>query len=295
MKHKVALLLTILVPAMVAGQEISKESPLIKITIDPSRTTITLGTRSGVSAEIKNVSNTAVRLYETETVFVTQPETRLYGETGGQIQGCATFPTQGTSQQGSRPARGWDLVIQPGDTYRVFWDMDRNGCAVQPSTGGGAGMAKWIEDKWQRMMFAPGFYKVFLNVRYYLAAGTDANSYRTITDSRDISVAASEQMILVGAFLGGLLAWVLKVYFNVDTGLTKAMSGSRWRPLLKWTEPFAAGLFSFVLVILASRLSESFPIKINANDFWGAIALGFVFQWMGVKLLESLPGMPKTS
>jgi hypothetical protein len=36
-------------------------------------------------------------------------------------------------------------------------------------------------------------------------------------------------------------------------------------------------------------------ILFNANDFWGSVTLGFVFQWLGVTLLEKLPGVPTGS
>src|SRR6185503_17389729 len=104
------------------------EATFLKITIDPSRSPITMDTEAGVSAEIKNVSSVPVRLYENETIFMTTPETRLYGESQQAIQGCATFPTQGNLRPRERPQRGYDLLIQPGDSYRVFWDMTRNGC-----------------------------------------------------------------------------------------------------------------------------------------------------------------------
>src|SRR5512132_3613378 len=62
------------------------EATFLKITIDPSRSPITMDTEAGVSAEIKNVSTVPVRLYENETIFMTTPETRLYGESQQAIQ-----------------------------------------------------------------------------------------------------------------------------------------------------------------------------------------------------------------
>jgi len=291
------------------AQAAAREASFVKITIDSSRSPITMGTEAGVSAEVKNVSPVlAVRLYENEAVFTTMPETRVYGPPQEAIQGCATFPTQGNVRPTKRPARGYDLLIQPGDSYRIFWDMTRNGC-----TGERLGKhtlwsepVAWMEEKWQRMMFPPGTYRVYLNLVLYPekvqavtptppgAPGPNAAApagYHTATEGRDVQVSASQQIILLGAFLGGLLAYLIKEYYGVNNALIVGMTNTLGKRIISQTEWLAAGLFAAATVILASRLSDTFPVKVNANDFWGAIALGFVFQWIGVKLLEKLPGM----
>lgn len=266
------------------------EGAFLKITIDPSRSPITMDTEAGVSGEIKNVSSVPVQLWENETIFVTSPETRIYGETQEAIQGCATFPTQGNLRPAQRPARGYDLFLQPGDSYRVFWDMTRNGCTGQRQAHVRLWQdpKRWIEDKWQRMMFTPGTYRVYLDV---VAYPSGQPPYRTATEGRDVVVSASQQMVLLGAFLGGLLAYLIKLYYGVETTLTVRIENEQIKWAIAKTEWLAAGSFGAAMVILASRLSDTFPVKINANDFWGSVTLGFVFQWIGVKLLEKLPGM----
>ena len=274
------------------GAAVAREASFLKITIDPSRSPIAMDTEAGVSAEIKNVSAVPVKMYETETVFTAMPETRIYGETQKLNPGCATFPTQGNG--GPRPTRGYDMVIQPGDSYRVFWVMTTNGCTgkredklrfwTQPLT--------WLEEKWQRVMFAPGTYKVYLNVVFY---PQDQQPYHTATEGHDVLVSASQQMVLLGAFLGGLLAYLVKLYYGVETQLSVNMPDSPYKTIIQNTEWLVAGTFGAAMVILASRLSDTFPVKVNANDFWGSMTLGFVFQWIGVKLLEKLPGMGPAS
>ena len=265
------------------------EATFLKITIDPSRSPITMDTEAGVSAEIKNVSTVPVTIFENETIFMTTPETRLYGESQQAIQGCATFPTQGNVRPPKRPDRGYELLIQPGDSYRVFWDMTRNGCTGERLTKLRLwdNRLAWFEEKWQRVMFTPGTYKLYLNVVLHPPEG---QPYRTTTEGREVLISASQQMVLFGAFLGGLLAYLLKIYYGVET-LVVRVQNARLKRIIQRTEWLIAGLFGAAMVILASRLSETFPIKVNANDFWGSITLGFIFQWMGVKLLEKLPGM----
>jgi hypothetical protein len=284
-------------PAPVAAKPVvpiapaGNENAFLKIAIEPSRSPITMDTEAGVSAEIKNVSSAPVKLYENETVFVTTPEILLYGDTQQSIRGCATFPTQGNTPPVERPARGYGLLIQPGESYRVFWDMTKNGCAGKsPEEKEKRFSLPWLEHEWQKIMFSPGTYKVYLDAVFY-PSGQDGQPYHTAAEGRDVVFSASEQKILFGAFLGGLLAYIIKVYYNVPTQLTAKMKTGWLKRYIGYTEWIAAGLFGAIIVILASRLSDSFPVKVNANDFWGSITLGFVFQWMGVKLLEKLPGM----
>lgn len=289
----------------------------LKVTIDPSRSPITMDTQAGVSAEIENVSTVPVQLFENETVFMTVPEMHVYGESRQTITGCATFPTQGNVREGAaesgsgrqstaapangspanvgiRPKLGYDVLIQPGDTYRVFLDLTRNGCEDRPQRKLRVwdNPQSWLDEKWQRVMFAPGTYKVYLDVVMH---PQNQPSYRTATDARDITVSASQQMVLLGAFLGGLLAYLIKLYYGVPTQLVAKMQDALPKQIIEKTEWLVAGLFGAAMVILFSRLPDSFPVKVNANDFWGSVTLGFVFQWIGVKLLEKLPGMSASS
>jgi hypothetical protein len=262
----------------------------LKITLDASRSPIAMDTEAGLSAEIKNVSRVPVRLFENETIFITTPETRIYGDGPHVILGCATFPTQGNVRPAERPARGYELLMQPGDSYRVFWDMSVNGCTGQRQAKRRFwnGPLAWAEEKWQRIAFRPGTYKIYIDVLFY---PEDQPVYRSMTEMREAQVSASQQMILLGAFLGGVLAYVIKLYYGVDTTLKIRMENPLLRRILGYTEWLSAGIFGAGMAILASRLSDAFPVKISADDFWGAITLGFVFQWVGVKLLEKLPGM----
>jgi hypothetical protein len=44
-----------------------------------------------------------------------------------------------------------------------------------------------------------------------------------------------------------------------------------------------------MITILLSRISETqFLIKVTVNDFWGAVAIGFVANYMGAKALNKL-------
>jgi hypothetical protein len=138
-----------------------------------------------------------VKLYENETVFWTMPETRLYGDGPLIIQGCATFPTQGNVRQAARPARGYELLIQPGDSYRVFWDMTINGCTGQRHSKlrfwNHSETLRVLEQEWQRVMFTPGTYRVYLDVALYPQDPQNGQAaYRTSAEGKDVLVSASQ-------------------------------------------------------------------------------------------------------
>jgi hypothetical protein len=270
------------------------EAPLLQVKIDASRSPIAMDTEAGVSAEIKNIGPVPVLLKERETVFVTMPEMRVYGGSGtgtpgkgavaGAVQGCATFPTQHASDGASG-----DLLLQPNDSYRIFWDLAANGCTNERlgKVRFWDDQMRWLEQKWQRISFVPGKYAVYLDIVVHPNGGA---AYRTATSAADIQVSASQQMVILGSFLGGILAYVIKWYYRVPTALIP-ISDDWLKTAIRYTEWAFAGLFGAVMAVLASRLSDTFPVKVSADDFWGAVTLGFIFQWIGVKLLEKLPGM----
>jgi len=262
----------------------------LKITLDTSRSPIAMDTEAGLSAEVKNVSSVPVTLYEKETVFITMPEMRIYGDSPNAALGCATFPTQSDAAPKPSPNLGRNLVLQPGDSYRVFWDMTTNGCTGerQNKRRFWSDPLRWTEEKWQRIAFKPGTYRFYMDV---VVHPQDQLPYHSVTEGRDAQVSASQQMVLLGAFLGGLLAYIIKLYYGVGSQLTVKMDDSLFKRIIGYTEWLSAGLFGAAMAILASRLSDTFPVKVSADDFWGAITLGFVFQWVGVRLLEKLPGM----
>jgi hypothetical protein len=161
--------------------------------------------------------------------------------------------------------------------------MDKDGCSGSAIDTFSLGSA----------VFTPGNYKAFLNVRFVPTERSGTQPiYRTTSEGKDIVVGAPLWAILIGAFTGGVVAYAIKAYYGVQTKLTSIVRPESFLGRHAWIlEVLMSGLYGCTLVILSSRLPDTFPIKINANDLLGAVALGFVFQWIGVKLLEKLPGM----
>lgn len=99
----------------------------------------------------------------------------------------------------------------------------------------------------------------------------------------EMNLIASQEVILFGAALGGAAAFLLLPNLRVSGSAQPRLTKAWFRDLV------TSMLLSVVIAILLSRLSETqFLIKVNVNDFWGAIAIGFIAAASGTKALQKL-------
>jgi hypothetical protein len=301
MLFRIACMILVLVGLALAEDDKGKgnaanvpSGALLEITINPTHQPIVFGSTVGLWATIKNVGSGPLTLYEKQTCFRIPPEVgyedQLY---------CVRFSVPGTSiNSSSAPGgssdpgggKGQRLDLAKGDSTTVSITISNQGGWAQALTEWRDPKA-WSTGQRERRDFRPGKYPVDLNVQFQ--EGDGQTPYRIARGSTDVEFSASTGIILTGAFLGGLLAYLIKLYYAVPTKLTAAMPEGKLKWILSKTEWLAAGLFGAALTILASRLSDTFPVRASANDLLGAVTLGFVFQWMGVGLLEKLPGISK--
>jgi hypothetical protein len=256
---------------------------LLKITINPSRKPIVLDTPASVEAILQNVSSKPLTLYEGQTKFHITPEIREGAEEDG---ACATFPTLGNDGT-PRPPEGYKLVLPPGRSYLVYWNLGTDGCKRgAPLT---TPAKPWFTNPFPSpgdTQFSPGNYTVSLVVHTYEG---DSKDYQPAVEGQAVDFAAPLRAILWGAFVGGILAYSIKTYYGTDSGLPAApIAGKKTRVFF---EGVMAGVFGMAITTLASRLPDSFPVTVSAKDFLGSIALGFVFQWTGVSVLAKLPSV----
>lgn len=115
------------------------------------------------------------------------------------------------------------------------------------------------------------------------AARITADERRRETAELDMNIVASQSTIILGAILGGLVAFFLLPNLRISEAPEKAFSRKWFRDL------FAAMLLSAIVPILISRLSDAqFLVKVSVNDFWGAVVIGFVAAASGTKGLQKL-------
>jgi len=123
--------------------------------------------------------------------------------------------------------------------------------------------------------------------------------YNVISQDAILHVNAPESVILIGAAIGGTIAFILLpgVRNRSDDSTTVAKDSSR----LSWVAGFfgllGAITLSIIVTILLSRMSEGQTlIRITASDLWGAIAVGFVANYLGNSILRNiLPPLPGES
>ena len=196
------------------------------------------------------------------------------------------------------------IAIQPGYSYRAAWVQNARDDETKGSTEGRE-RSLW-QDAWNQIrsqirfvFFDPGEYKVFVETRVGVNEPPSATGYYTFSQTATVKAAAPQFVILFGAMLGGLISWLLFPQ-GQDKSLVLTLTAAGVLGALRklgWYAYSIAGacLLGAIVTILLARLSESqFLIKINIVDFWGAITVGFIAQYVGKTILDKIiPGRMK--
>jgi hypothetical protein len=286
--------------AYAATEAVSPRSELasaIDIKIETSRSQPTVGSGLGIVAEIQNVSNAPVYLREKGVILALPPE--LQGPFAATSALWGMFPTVHTfTPSGQVDPFDGVLTLKPGAIYRAFWSSTPTASSDPAPQGRLAfvgNMVSVVTSELNFIFFTPGDYKVSVVAAYWSKPEFPEKDYRTMTQTATIRVAAPQTVILFGAGLGGLIAYFI-IRFRRPRGADDTLS--RVRMLLREATGIAGAiLLSAMVTILLARISETqFLIRITVNDFWGAIAIGFIATWIGNKVIEKfLPDAPGDS
>jgi len=291
-----------------AGDETPQRSDtasLIDLKVETSRSQPTAGTGLGVIADIKNQSGTNIYLKAKQLMLVLPPE--LGGKTNfnTEVYGWyAAFTTETSAN--TNDSYDTSILIKPGDSYKVFWSPAPETLKTSPSFTKNIWYV--FKSEMNFTFFTPGDYKIAAVAKYWTDPAFPTNDYRIATQSLTVHVAAPQFVILVGAALGGLIAYfilpqarlrLIKVAKRGPTRTEKFLGFSEWF-FKELAGIFGAALLSAMVTILLSRISETqFLIRVTVNDFWGAIAVGFLANFGGASLLEKMlkktPGMQNPS
>jgi len=147
--------------------------------------------------------------------------------------------------------------------------------------------------EWMFLFFTPGNYGVTVQAKYYVSKDDSGNSqnYGLTSKSQVIYFNAPQFVILFGAALGGLIG---NVVFPKKTALPKKTYKNKFILLSiicwkRFVDTFGVVLLSVIVTILLARISETqFFVKVSINDLWGAIAVGFIANISGKKLLDKI-------
>jgi hypothetical protein len=139
------------------------------------------------------------------------------------------------------------------------------------------------------IFFTPGDYKISVVAEYWENEELPDGDYRTSTQAAMIRVAAPQSVILLGAVSGGFIAYLL-LRVNRRQGETTDERGraTMIKRIIGEVARFIGSiLLSAIITILLSRISETqFLVRVTVNDFWGAIAVGFIASWVGSRTIE---------
>jgi Carboxypeptidase regulatory-like domain len=266
----------------------AKNPSLIDIALTISQKQTVAGNGIGVTGKITNDSTKPVYLKESDTVLTLPPELQNSQEV---VTWYAYFPTEVHGEKVSPM-----VVIQPQDSYDVAWVPHQiKGAATEQHHGI---LSEWwshIKDEMTFLWFTPGDYTLVVQTKYYSDdPDTTKTPYRTFQREIVVPTAAPELVILFGAALGGLIAFIIfpatrRTYLDMATDTPKAT-----RSLVRASARFVFSLaivmlLSAIVTILLSRVAQTqFPIKVTVNDVWGAIAIGFVAAYLGTQWLDKL-------
>lgn len=283
----------------------------MSIHIEPSRPQPSAGSGLGITAEFRNTSKRSVLYLSADTTTLTFPP-EIEGPRQPMYGRRAFFPTENDQWDANQrvPAdqqKPVVIAIRPGHSYRAVWDF---GSQPQVPAAGEPKQPDWWQwptrikqsELWTQiggelryLLFTPGDYQVLVQAKVGVnqPPTLQDHAYHTVSETAVVKVGAPQFVIIVGAMLGGLICAFL-VPKGRPRSLTEAFAEGGWRSGLRTAGAWlwslgGACLLSAIVTILLARLSDSqFLVKINVNDFWGAVVVGFIAQYAGVPILDKL-------
>lgn len=296
------------------------EDITLDIEVQTSRANPVVGSDLGITAVFKNTSKRAtLYLGQTTTTMTLPPEmegplSQVYGRE-------AFFPSEndqwliGRRLDADRRARQKaidegqpepplpetplpDIVvaIQPGHSYRAMWVHNM---ATGPARAPAYTLAEVADSAWTQIMmemrylfFSPGDYKILVQAKVGANKLPTEPGYYTFSQVATIKAGAPQFVIIFGAMIGGLACWLL--FPGQDRAIPRdgSWGASLWKVSANASAMLGVFLYAAIITILMARLSESqFLVKISVTDFWGAVVVGFIAQYVGKAALDKyLPG-----
>lgn len=247
----------------------------MRITLKASRDQAAAGSNFGIIAEIENTSASPIYIIPAAIAMTVPPELD------------ANAPHDlGAFIPGVQVPKGEDytntvIVLEPGAVTSAFWSGG--------NISGSPVTANWRAKTWQNFVnglgFSPGRYTLSIVGSYWdTYEGAKSKSVERHTETAEIqeTITAPQSVVLFGAGLGGVIAFLLL------TKLQKTDTAG-WSQVGWLTGTISAILLSTIVTILIARLSQNqFIISVSVNDLWGAIAVGFIITASGPSILRKL-------
>jgi hypothetical protein len=278
--------------------------PRLEIRLAASRGQLTAGGPVGITGTLTNASSDSMIYLTQQSVTLLQPP-ELEGPRG-LLSWPAYFPSERQFDTGFvyLDPDSVILALRPGQSTTIGWSPTGSSTMIYQSESllrraVKAVIPDAIENELHFIFFTPGDYQISVQAKYWTDSRRPQFGYLTATQTMMVRVLAPQFVILLGAALGGLIAYIVfpnrrikkMVAIEKDTPLSHLRQVGRG---LVWAQKHVgaaalAMLWSAVVTILLSRLSETqLPIRVTVADFWGAIAIGLIAQYAGSKWFERL-------
>ena len=308
-----------------AGRPLASE---VEVTLVPSRDNLTAGDLWSVSGEIHNRSkDRPIWIVDRKTMLTFSPE--VYGAASDRVAFYAYFPfVDYDFELGYEHAVRIDPDSKYAVIWRMpnAFERGAGNAWLRDWLGPNLiGLLNMFLDPLRAVVnylyFYPGTFRATATLHVWYEnpplspqtgpkpltpndaapAPADTTNAFLVTASREIRIEASPWVLIIGAAVGGLLCRSLQLLLGELPAYRRdeAASGEPRRRRrafwgwLRWSVNGvgAAALLPAVATVLLSRLSASdFPLAVSVRDVWGAIATGFVVQWLGVSWLKRLIG-----
>ena len=268
------LLLACAVPLTCEAQvkEVVVKRNQLEIALRTSRTQVPAGSGFGIAAEITNKSQSEIFLAPKYVTIMMPPEF----DPGTPRPWWAVV----RGVENPDPKQFYETVTRlgPGDKTTAFW---------AGNTDPEKDLVSQFWSLLNLLTFTPGEYTIKVVALYWpdeASATKKANNYNSEVADIKVVVVAPQWVVIVGSILGGLIAYFL-------------LPGARLRSQkIDLLGIGTAALLSLIVTVLIARVSDTqFLVRISINDFWGAIAIGFIANASGMAVLRRYLGRSSDS
>jgi hypothetical protein len=272
----------------------------LDITLAASRPQLSPGSTLAITGTLTNTSTDST-LYLTQASVTLMEPPELEGPIGYLRGWYAYFPSGVSTDTGKARYDDAKIVValRPGASTVVGWSPNLRLTAGDSEPGVSREWFEQVKTQLRYLFFVPGDYLISVQAKYWTDPKRPEQDYRITTQNMTVHMLAPQFVILLGAALGGLIAY----FIFPSSRIRQAVQGEIQTPSGAVSEvsrvvgsvskglggALGAMLWSAIVTILLSRLSGTqFLIQVTASDFWGAIAIGLVAQYAGLKGLEKL-------
>ena len=255
----------------------------IKVVVTSSRPEIDRGATWGVTADITNTSTNVLCIDPSDLQVIVQPEV---------WQGDGSI---------LRSVEKGEVILEPQTHYMFSWYPGTEPSSAPPRSR----PDRLVRGMLDSLSFVPGPYVFTVEGKVRLYGSPQL--YHTFAESLPVKLTLEQLTISLWAGFGAIIAFLVTLSRRPIKGAdlvgnsTAEADSPSTHPRYAVPVGVAIRLLSFLarvasafllgsaLSVVTNRLADTqFPLKVAVNDIWGAISVGFVFYFVGNKIIDKL-------